>query len=137
MTTGPAVRVIGSNQLRNDSSATVQSNLQLSCFVDGVSIDPTFPNRNHMTQYPGNNWKFCASDSLTDGPHIITVNATPTNNQTFWFDRIEYAPSSSISLENKTILLFWNDTAIQYGSGWLHSGADSNDSVLTLNFYGT
>ena len=135
MTIGPAVRVIGSNwQFRNDSSATVLlSDLQWSCFVDGVSINSTPPKRD---QYPGNNWEFCSSDSLTDGPHIITVNATPTNNQTFWFDRIEYAPSSSAPLENKSILLNCSDPAIQYGSGWIDYATSINNSTFVLNFYG-
>ena len=132
MATGPAVRVIGSNQIRNDSSATI-SDLQWSCSVDGVNINSTLPSR---FLYPGNNWEFCSSNTLTGGPHMMTVNATATNNQTFWFDRIEYAPSSSVSLQNKSIMITWNDPAISYGSGWNHYVALSNNSAFSLNFYG-
>jgi len=128
------VVVLGTNHLRNDSGVT---DPQWSCYVDGVGIDSGSPLLN-----PENNWVFCSSYSLTDGPHTITVNATVARRQTFWFDYLYYLPSKSVSLANKTIMLTNLDSAIQYGSGWnaytsIANWTQTQGASVTLNFYGT
>src|SRR6266498_1272642 len=124
---------MGTNNLRNDSGIT---DPQWSCYVDGVSIQTGSPLLN-----PENNWMFCSSYALKDGPHTITVNATVAKSQTFWFDYIGYLPSKSVSLANKTIMLINVDSAIHYGSGWNAYGNIANwtqtqGDLVTLNFYG-
>lgn len=127
------MRVVGTNYIRNDSGVI---DPQWSCYVDGVGLVSDSP-----YQYPENNWEFCRSTSLTDGPHTITVNATVTESQTFWFDRIEYTPSTSVSLANKTILLNNLDPAIQFSTGWndyaeIGNWTQTQGSLVALNFYG-
>ena len=94
---GSSVKVIGTINIRNDSGII---DPQWSCYVDGVGIDT-----GSLIPYPENNWLLCSSYALADRPHTITVNATVAKSQTFWFDRIEYVPSSSVSLANETILV--------------------------------
>lgn len=86
------------------------------CFVDGISIEPTTP-----FQFPENNWILCTNNSLVDGPHVLTVNATVTNSQIFWLDRIQYVPSLSVPLDGKSILVNNLDPQLlqyAYGPGW-------------------
>jgi hypothetical protein len=73
-----------------------------------------------------NNWVLCQGD-LQDGPHFLTVKANVSNQQTFWFDQIQYAPlaSANVSLLNQPLLrIDPTDSAIQYqfenntSSGW-------------------
>jgi len=134
MDIGSRVRVVGTNHIRNDSGII---DPQWSCSVDGVNIDSGSP-----FQYPENNWRFCSAYNLMDGLHTITVNATVARNQTFWFDRIEYAPSTSASLANKTVMLTSVDPAIQYGPGWssyanIGNWTQRQGGLFALNFYGT
>lgn len=127
------MRVIGANNIRNDSGVI---DPQWSCYVDGVGIDAGTP-----FPYPENNWLFCHSYALTDGPHTITVNATVAKSQTFWFDRIEYVPSSSVSLANKTITVDSPDPAMQFGNGWndyaeIGNWTQTQNAVFAINFIG-
>lgn len=124
---------MGTNRIRNNSGVI---NPQWSCYVDGVGIYSGSP-----FPYPENNWAFCSSYSLDDGPHTITVNITVTTGQTFWFDRIDYLPSTSVSLANKTIMLTSVDPAIQYGAGWhayeeIGNWTQTQGAFLALDFYG-
>ena len=45
------------------------------------------------------------------------MNTNVSNQQTFWFDRIQYAPSASVSLNQSFLRIDASDSAIQY-SGW-------------------
>jgi hypothetical protein len=133
MAIGSRIRVIGTTRIRNDSGVI---DPQWSCFVDGVGIDNGTP-----FPYHENNWRLCSTNSLMDGPHTITVNATVARSQTFWFDRIEYLPSTSVSLANRTVMLTSVDPAIQYASGWrdyanIGNWTQTAGSVFALNFYG-
>ena len=83
------------------------------CFVDNVSIHPEDPHK-----YPENNWVFCHVDSLPDSLHNITLRATVRNQYIFWFDRIEYSPSSSANLDSSLITINARDLAVTYGPGW-------------------
>jgi len=130
--TGTSVSVIGSNNLRNDSGVLDPT---WECFVDHISIGKTAP-----FQFAENNWLFCERTILVDGPHILTVNATVSKNQTFWFDAIQYVPSASVPLALKAILVDSDDEALQYGNGWrVLSTANTTEktgSVLNFEFYG-
>ena len=104
--------------------------------MDGISIGSSTP-----FQYPENNWLFCPETPAQDGNHTLTIQTAVAKNQTFWLDRIEYVPSPSLSLENKTILVPYSDATIQYGNGWgdfgtFAKGTQQNGAVMTFNFYG-
>ena len=89
--------VFGSNNIRNDSGVLDPT---WECFVDNISIGASAP-----FQFPENNWVFCQQDTLVDGAHVLTVNATVSQNQTFWIDDIQYVPSASVSLDQKAIVV--------------------------------
>ena len=106
------------------------------CFVDNISIGASSP-----FAFAENNWGFCEQDTLVDGPHILTVNATVLKNQTFWIDNIQYVPSASVSLDQKTIVVDNHDTQLQYGQGWQALGGTANmttvpGSIFLYNFIG-
>ncbi|KAF9478490.1 hypothetical protein BDN70DRAFT_836032 [Pholiota conissans] len=133
--TGTQVKVWGSNNLRNDSGVLDPT---WECFIDHISIGATTP-----FQFAENNWVFCEQDTLVDGSHVLTVNATVKKAQTFWFDQIQYAPSASVPLDNKTILIDSLDPQVlsAYGSGWGSLGGTANqttttNSLFTFNFTG-
>ena len=130
---GLSVKAFGVNNIRNDSGVL---DPQWACYLDGIAIatDPSI-------QSPENSWLYCHSYAMPDGPHTITVNATVGNNQTFWFDRIEYAPSSSVSLANKTILVKNTDSAMQFSNGWddylgIGNWTQTQNAIFATNFYG-
>ena len=130
---GTRVRALGTNLIRNDSGVI---DPQWECFVDNVSIGSSAPFR-----YPENNWLFCPETPVQDGHHTLTIQTAVARNQTFWFDRIEYRPSPSLSLENQTIRVPYSDATIQYGNGWgnfgdFAKGTQRNGAVMTFNFYG-
>ena len=106
------------------------------CFVDNISIGASTP-----FPYAENNWGFCEQDTLVDGPHILTVNATVLKNQTFWIDNIQYVPSASVSLDQKDIVVDNLDPQLQYGQGWQALGGTANmttvpGSIFLYNFIG-
>jgi len=125
---------MGTNNIRNDSGVLDPT---WDCLVDNVSIGPTTP-----FPYVENNWVFCSKKDLTDGLHTLTLNATITKGQTFWFDNIQYIPSSSVSLENAAVMIDSLDPQLQYGSGWQALGDTANmtvkaNSLFTFSFVGT
>jgi hypothetical protein len=98
---------------------------QLSeCFVDNVRISSTPP-----TFFPGseNNWVYCEADSLPDSQHNITLRAIVLNQNTFWFDRIVYSPSSSVNLDLSLIMVNSSDPSVTYGPGWQDIEQDMRD----------
>lgn len=131
--TGTSVRVYGTNNIRNDSGVLDPT---WDCFVDNISIGPSTP-----FQYPENNWLFCSQNNLVDGPHILTVNATVTKAQTFWFDSVQYVPSASVSLADAAVMVDSLDPQLQYGEGWQALGSTANlttqtSSIFTFDFTG-
>ncbi|KAF4617200.1 hypothetical protein D9613_005641 [Agrocybe pediades] len=127
------VLVYGTNNLRNDSGIL---DPQWSCFVDGIEIGASAP-----FQFPENNWLFCSHDQLTDGPHVLSVNATVAKQQTFWIDKIHYVPSTDVSLGNQVILVDRNDPALQFDDAWTVLDVDrkittQTNSILTFEFVG-
>jgi len=130
---GTQIKVIGSNNIRNDSGVLDPT---WQCFVDNVSIDVSKP-----FQYAENNWPFCSQDSLVDGPHTLTVNATVMKSQTFWIDNIQYIPSASVPLNQTAVVVDSLDPQLQYGQGWQALGGVANmtvvpGSIFMYNFIG-
>ena len=106
------------------------------CFVDNISIGWNISAGSGAE----NNWVLCQSD-LQDGPHVLTTNVTVLQEQIFWFDQIQYLPSSNVSLDNSTVRVDSSDPAIQYGSGWTELGGFVNltqtaGSTVTYDFFG-
>ena len=130
---GTQIKVIGSNNIRNDSGVLDPT---WQCFVDNISIGASTP-----FPYAENNWVFCEQDTLVDGPHILTVNATILKSQTFWIDNIQYVPSASVSLDQKAVVVDNLDPQLQYGQGWQALGGTANmttvpGSIFLYNFIG-
>jgi hypothetical protein len=96
------------------------------CFIDNTSIgwSPASP-------ISVNNWILCGGgpSQFQDGLHLLTVKANVSNQQTFWFDQIQYAPSANVSLNQSLLRIDSTDFAIQYGSGW-----QSLVSLIQLGF---
>ena len=127
--------MFGSNNLLNSSGVLDPS---WECFIDGISIGAAAP-----FQFQENNWLFCSQNTLVDGPHVLTVNATVLKKQTFWLDYIEYVPSASVPLDGKAILIDNLDPQVEaaFGSGWGALGSTANmtgqtNSAFTFNFTG-
>jgi hypothetical protein len=90
------------------------------CFIDNTSIGWLLSsNATTFGEGSQNNWPLCEAQ-FQDGPHSLTVNANVSNQQTFWFDHIQYAPSASVSLNQSFLRIDSNDSAIQYSpaGGW-------------------
>jgi len=90
----------------------------VECLVDFISIGGPPADDSE------NNWLFCGTEKgqfqLQDGLHFLTVqvNMSDLNTQPFWFDRIQYAPSTNVSLNQPLLRIDSTDTAIQYSPGW-------------------
>jgi hypothetical protein len=119
------------------------------CFIDNKSIGWNPAALSSIFMSNQNNWVLCGPAQFQDGPHLLTVNATVSNQQTFWFDQIQYAPSASVSLNQSLLRINSSDSAIQYLSGWSHlsqfsdlfignvSEAVANGTALTYQFSGS
>jgi hypothetical protein len=130
---GTLVKIYGTNNRVNTTSGW---DPRWECFIDNVSIGATDP-----FPYDENNWLLCGQTDLNDGLHTITVNVTSTTGQPFWFDYVQYAPSSSVSEETAYIVVDHLDPGIEYGIGWVALGGTANmtsnhGSELWFNFTG-
>jgi hypothetical protein len=106
---GSAVLVYGTT-ITTNASGTQDPTWE--CFIDNSSIGwSTAPSTSE------NNWILCGSQ-FQDGPHVLTVKANVSNQQTFWFDQIQYNPSASVSLNQSLLRIDSSDPVIQYSSGW-------------------
>ena len=64
------------------------------------------------------------------------------HQQTFWFDQIQYLPSSNVPLDNSTVRVDSSDPAVQYSSGWTELDGIVNftktaGSTVTYEFFGS
>jgi hypothetical protein len=139
---GSAVLVYGTIIITNASKSQDPT---WECFIDNSSIG--FSSAPLSSQ---NNWVLCGG-GFQDGPHVLTVKANVSDDQTFWFDQIQYDPSASVSLNQPFLRIDSNDSAIQYSSGWEHlnqpityaqfnrnkSNTQVNGSYLTYQFHGS
>ena len=130
---GSKIAVLGTSITANISGTQDPT---WECFVDNISIG------SNISAGPDaeNNWVLCQSN-LQDGPHVLTTNVTILHNQTFWFDQIQYLPSSNVSLDNSTLRVDSSDPAIQYSSGWTELDGIVNltqtaGSTVTYDFFG-
>ena len=69
------------------------------------------------------------------------MNVTVLHQQTFWFDLIQYRPSSNVSLDNSTVRVDSSDLAVKYSSGWRELNGIVNltqiaGSTVTYEFFG-
>ena len=111
---GSAVIVYGTIANASVTNASGTQDPTWECFIDDKSIGWTLP----PMVGAQNNWIFCDGDpaQFHDGPHLLTVNANDSNQQTFWFDQS-------------------NDSAIQYSpGGW--SFEILNSSEFTSSVFG-
>jgi hypothetical protein len=106
---GTIVIITGTNQFTNPFGVT---NPSWQCVVDGVSVPSA------TVSVPENRLLLCEKTGLSDGPHVITVNVTVSNQQTFWFDYVQYLPSPSMSLAQVSLSIDADDSQLQYGTGW-------------------
>jgi hypothetical protein len=103
--------------------------------VDGVQIG-SYISRSPLLPTTSNNWIYCQNYKLKDGPHTLTLNATGTE-KTFWFDRIEYVPSATVPLDNKTISLASpSDGDLHFSAGWGFGQTSQQGAHMTLDFVG-
>lgn len=124
---------MGSNNLRNNSGVLDPT---YECYLDGVKISNS-PYSGTLQNY----WQFCGEGGLVDGPHVLTLNATVSRQQTFWFDAIRYTPSPTIPLASKAILVDATDASIKFGDGWgvlrgIVNMTTTTGSSLDFDFYG-
>ena len=109
---GSALLVYGTSITTNVSGTQDPS---WECFVDNVSIGGSAgPSTSE------NNWILCGGGpgQFQDGPHVLTVATNVSNQQTFWFDQIQYDPSASVSLNQSLLRIDSSDPSLQYSSGW-------------------
>ena len=131
---GSSIYVLGTSITTNSSGSQDPT---WECFIDNNSIG-----WNTVVQSAENNWVLCQDTQLQDGPHVLTVKATVSNQQTFWFDEIEYLPSSSVPLDQAMMRISAGDPILQYSSGWSQLLSFVNitqvgGSTLTYQFSGS
>jgi hypothetical protein len=100
------------------------------CFIDNTSIgwsvsSSSIGNSSTIELGSQNNWPLCEAQ-FQDGPHSLTVNANVSNQQTFWFDQIQYAPSASVSLNQSLLRIDSFDAEIQYTPAGVWNTTSSN-----------
>jgi hypothetical protein len=127
---GSRVYVYGTSIVTTNASGTHST---WECFIDNIRIS-RFP----APSTSQNNWILCGADQVQDGPHLLTVKANVSNQQTFWLDQIQYAPSASVSLNDSILRIDSSDPAIQYSNGWqtsliAFSGPEFNFTSTTAN----
>jgi hypothetical protein len=98
--------------------------------VDNVNINAT-----PYFQYSENNFPFCMTQQLSNGFHVLTLNAN-TNGPTFWFDFIRYIPSASVSTQHVVMSVEIHDSAISYDSSWVLLGSSMSTTTpgAQMNF---
>ena len=121
---GSAVIVYGTS-ITTNASGTQDPTWE--CFIDNTSIGWS-----PASSTSENNWILCGGGpgQFQDGPHLLTVKANVSNQQTFWFDQIQYAPSASVSLNQSLLRIDSSDSIIQYSSGW----QSSDESISYTQF---
>jgi hypothetical protein len=115
---GTSVGVIGTTNLLKTPAGTFDPSWE--CFVDNVSIGATKP-----FEFAENNWTLCETSDLVDGTHEITVQVN-TAGRTFWFDRLQYTPSPSLSLDSAVLVVDNHDPGILFDSKWGALGGSAN-----------
>ena len=131
---GSQVIVLGTTITTNSSGIQDPT---WECFIDNASIG-----WNTTAVVIENNWILCEDSYLLDGPHVLRVQVIVSNQQTFWFDQIQYLPSFNVSLDQSIVRIDSTDEAVQYSSGWLPLTGNVNytqteGSSLTLDFSGS
>ncbi|KAF7759736.1 hypothetical protein Agabi119p4_11431 [Agaricus bisporus var. burnettii] len=131
---GTGIEVFGTNIVNNP---TTDPDPNFECFIDGVSIG-----RDSPFTFQENNWKLCETDGLFAGQHKLHIDIkVKSRKQTFWLDKIQYVPSPSVPLDNKTIQMANKDSAIRLDTTWRRLGPFKVTSVMNavayIDFNGT
>ncbi|KAF9524774.1 hypothetical protein CPB83DRAFT_860678 [Crepidotus variabilis] len=120
---GTAVEIMGPNDEEN----------YWECLIDnkkfaGRDSYPFGPLPNLLT--------FCKGEGFRDGPHILVVNVISIKpGKPFWFDRIQYSPSSNELSANENAYVENWDSSLKYGSGWAPAKTNGNMTNVTgFNF---
>ncbi|KJA21299.1 hypothetical protein HYPSUDRAFT_67824 [Hypholoma sublateritium FD-334 SS-4] len=105
-------------------------NTTWQCILDGASITVNDPAQVE------NRVQFCGQGGLTDGPHTLVVKAVGTSQQTFWFDLLQYIPSSGTSLASAAVYSDASNPLVQYGGDWSthYPGFVVNEAGATTQF---
>lgn len=120
MSTGTAIDIYGTNNIRNSSGVV---DPLWNCYLNGVHIDATPP-----FQSKENNWRMCSIDGLLDMNHTFTLSVS-TFGQSFWFDYLVYTPSPNSSSQNDSFIFVpFSDSVLSYDSSWQYW---SNISAIT------
>ena len=121
---GSAVLVYGTS-ITTNASGTQDPTWE--CFIDNTSIGYS-----PAPSTSENNWILCGGgpSQFQDGSHLLTVKTNVSNQQNFWFDHIQYAPSASVSLNQSFLRIDSSDSIIQYSSGW----QSSDESISYTQF---
>ena len=106
------------------------TNPSFQCLVDGETTSVS------VLGAAENRLLFCEKDGLSVGQHQISVVVKVSNQQTFWFDYIQYLPTGTVSLANAALSIDFTDSQIQYGSGWSSNnlGSSTSQNAATLSF---
>ena len=125
---GSGVTVYGTS-ITTNASGTQDPTWE--CFIDNKSIGWDISSDSGVGGSQ-NNWILCGAGPFQDGPHMLTVNANVSNQQTFWFDQIQYTPSASVQLlDQRFLYIDSGDSAIQYTSGWSPPGGSGSGLSYT------
>ena len=131
---GSSIALIGRSNFANNSGNIFP---QFSCSIDGIQI----PNEGFIPVVT-NNFVLCDQKpgTLVDGEHHFSLNIT-ASPQLFYFDRLEYLASSSVSLSKATVKVNHTDPAISYSGNWFNYGNYVNMTItggskMTFNFIG-
>ena len=127
---GSAIVVYGTIANSSITNASGTQDPTWECFIDNNSIGWILP----PTDGTQNNYDLCDGGPahFEDGPHSLTLKVNVSNQQTFWFDQIQYAPSASVSLNQSFLRIDSNDSAIQYSpaGGWSYQAIFSSGISL-------
>ena len=107
-----------------------------TCFIDGNPVI----SEGH--DGPGENNVILCSSLPSATASNLTVVASGTPDTPFLFDRIQYTPDASFSLDNATVVVSASDPQIQEDSGWTKFGpglgieTSVQGSSLSFDFVG-
>ncbi|KAJ7753542.1 hypothetical protein B0H16DRAFT_1418692 [Mycena metata] len=133
--TGSALIVRGSLVVTTDANNVTDPTW--ACFVDGIQI----PQVDSTFKYPENNWELCSQDTITPGPHNLTIQVQ-SKGQGFYLDGITYTPTPNTTFESATTTIYKHlDAAITYDSNWANVSGEhvtqTTNAQASLSFHGT
>ncbi|KAF8969620.1 hypothetical protein BDZ97DRAFT_1794301 [Flammula alnicola] len=131
---GSRVVVSGGQFVNNSAAPNVQ------CFVDSNLVHPQYV---YSASETGP--FFCQKAGLQDGLHVVTLNATISDQlSSIWLDYIQYFSSTTMPPEGANVFIYPTDARLHLGKGWqadppgsLNKMTHQNNATLGFNFTGT